>query len=277
MRIAIITGTGLYSLATENGEAAPQSVRVETPYGAQEVAVHGTPQATIFHVNRHGDHHRVPPHRLDPRRTIDALARCGVDTIFAVQNSGSLRPTIRPGDLMVPHDLVDLANHPHSTFFDEDVIHIDFSQPFCPHAREALLTAAGDRAAEDHPLHPRGVYIATRGPRFETPAEVAYLSQIGDIVGMTGSPEAALARERGLCYAMLTFVANPAAGVAGQQASAQEIRQALASRASDVRAILHEAASCMPTRRACPCADAPRLGRLVPVSASTSPTPEARR
>lgn len=277
MRIGIITGTGLYSLATDNDGSAQQSVRVETPYGAQEVALHETPPSTLFHVNRHGDQHRVPPHRLDPRRTIDALARCGVDVVFAVQNSGSLRPTIRPGDLMVPHDLVDLANHPYSTFFDDDVIHIDFSQPFCPHAREALLTADSRQTEEEGSLHPRGVYIATRGPRFETPAEVAYLSQIGDIIGMTGSPEAALARERGLCYAMLAFVANPAAGVAGPQATAREIRQALAQRAESVRAMVHEAASRMPTKRACPCAEAPRLGRLAPVPAPTSPSPEQER
>lgn len=265
-RVAIITGTGLYALGSEMGVPA-HTVRVETPYGTQQVNAHGAGEDTIFHVNRHGDTHGVPPHRLDPRRTIDALARCRVDAVLSLQNTGSLRVTIPAGSLVVPHDLIDFTGHPHHTFFDDEVTHIDMTHPYCTSTRRLLLDSIRKSPWADRDVHDRGVYMATRGPRFETPAETANLAQMADIVGMTGAGEAALARERGLCYAALAFVANPAAGIGGKTLSASEIRSALAKDAPGLTRILLEAARSVARKETCDCALAPHQGRLDPVTA----------
>ncbi len=263
-RVAIITGTGLYTLQGRTGDAAPQEIQVDTPYGPESVMVHETGKLTLFHVNRHGATHRVPPHKLDPRRTLDAIARCGAEAVFALQNTGSLRPTLQAGHIVVPHDLIDFTGHPHHTFFDDDVVHIDFSEPYCRATRRLLITAMRASDWPEAARHERGVFIATRGPRFETPAETAHLGRLGDVVGMTGAGEATLARERGLCYSALAFVANPAAGVAGVPRSAQDIRKALAAEGSRLNKILRDAANRIDGREECGCQEAPRLGRLAP-------------
>jgi 5'-methylthioadenosine phosphorylase len=260
-RIAVITGTGLYDLQSQKGPHTTQ-LRVDTPYGSQPVRVHEGPRITLFHVNRHGDDHTTPPHRLDPRRTIDALAKCRVESVLSLQNTGGLRPQTQAGHLVVPHDLIDLSHHPHHTFFDDEVVHIDMSKPYCPTTRSSLLQAVADSDWDNDKAHDRGVYVTTRGPRFETPAETAHLAGMGDIVGMTGAGEATLARERGLCYAALAFVANPAAGVAGPKLDARGIQRALAEQGPRLADLLDRAAHNLAEEKTCTCSQAPTTGRL---------------
>lgn len=264
MRIGVIGGTGLYGLG---GDATPEDVRVDTPYGPRTVHVLQPPDADpVFFLNRHGTHHTVPPHRIDHRANIDTLALCRVDAILAIHNVGGLRHELNGGQIVVPHDLVDiggLAGRTDGTFHDDDVVHIDMSEPYCPHVRQAWIDAARAHVHLDH-VHAKGVYVAVRGPRLETPAEVAFLASLGDIVGMTGCPEAALARERGICYASLSFVANAAAGLGGAL-SAEGIRAALGSQAELVQRIITDAMGRIPPTRECGCRAAPEAGRLASV------------
>lgn len=272
MRIGILAGTGFGRLTGTADAEATEPVRVETPYGARDVAVARRDRTLLFFLNRHapesarraerpGAPRAVPAHRIDHRRNIEALRRCRVETVLSLLNSGALRPGLQAGDLVVPHDLVDLSGAIPS-LHDDAAVHVDLSEPYCPHARDALLAAAG-RAGARGTIHPRGVYVGTRGPRLETPAEVAHLAGLGDLVGMTGTAEAVLAREAGMCHAALAFVANPAAGLA-RRVEAPTIRAALAERAPLLAQILLDAAAAMPEERACGCRDAPRAGRLEP-------------
>lgn len=256
MRLGVIGGTGLYDLVAGVGE----TVRVETPYGELPVTVTEHQGRTLFFVNRHGRDHRLPPHRIDPRRHLEALARCGVDAVFAANNVGALNDTLGPGDLVVPHDLVDLSGRSES-FHDDEVVHVDLQEPYCPHLRRSLHEAARRATRPPQNLHDRGVYVGVRGPRFETPAEVRWLATLGDLVGMTGCPEATLARERGLCYAALAFVAN---ATASGPIAAEAVRSALHDERERICQILLDAVRHAPEVRDCGCRAAPAAGRLDP-------------
>lgn len=179
MRVGVIGGTG-FSLPDVG------IVRVDTAWGEVEVA-HAN---DIFLVKRHGPHH-LPPHRIVHRANVDALARCGVDAILAINAVGALDPALAAPSLVVPDDLLDLRRST-ETFHDERAVHVDLTEPYCPALRALLVRHA---SATDG-----GVYVATEGPRLETTAEVRMMRAMGgSVVGMTGAPEAALARERAIC------------------------------------------------------------------------------
>lgn len=267
MRIGVIGGTGLYALLDQ-----PETVRVETPYGDADVESGLLGTTRVFFLNRHGAGHRVPPHRIDARRTIDALARCKVDAVVAVNNVGGLTPSLAPGHLVVPHDFVDLFPRADFTLFDDDVVHVELSAPYCPHVRTALLDAARSRVDDGDRLHDAGVYVGVRGPRLETPAEVRFFSGLGDVIGMTGCPEAALARERGLCYASLAYVANQSTA---RGTTADQIRDALADDVALVVSIVQAAARAVPEDRDCGCRGAVDRGRFHDPRTAPKPEPVA--
>lgn len=181
---------------------------VDTPHGEVRVRFGGPDRGLVF-VARHGDPSR-PPHRVQHRANLEALRRCGVERVLAVNSVGALRVDVPVPSLLVPHDLVDFTHHPEATFFEESIVHVDVTEPYCPQAHAALRDAARETGLA---VAERGVYVTTRGPRLETAAEVQALSRLGDVVGMTGGPEAALAREAGLCYASLCVVVNLGAGL----------------------------------------------------------------
>lgn len=217
-RIGLIGGTGFAALHHD-----AQRILVETPWG--DVPLHHRREGDLdlFLLHRHGEP-PVPPHRILHRANVDALARCHVDAILALNAVGALHPDLPPGTLLVPDDWLDQRRH-HETFHDATPpTHVDVSQPYCPTLRALLLRHA---TAHGAPARDGGVYVATDGPRLETRAEVRALRNLGGtVVGMTGLPEAALARERGLCYASLCLVVNPAAGVSPTAATlrAHDIR-----------------------------------------------------
>jgi 5'-methylthioinosine phosphorylase len=188
---------------------------VRTPYGEPSgaLALGSIRGHRVVFLARHGYGHTIPPHQVNYRANIWALQQQNPRYVVSVASVGGIRPDMTPGTLAVPHQLIDYSWGRDSTFFsgvDESVVHIDFTHPYCDAARRRLVRAA---AAAGEPIVDGGVYAATQGPRLETAAEVNRLERDGaDMVGMTGMPEAALARELGLCYAAIAVVVNHAAG-----------------------------------------------------------------
>lgn len=209
---AIIGGSGLARLAALT-DARPQAFA--TPYGDPSAPLvfgklGGHP---VVFLARHGTGHSLPPHRINYRANIDALRQAGVRGIFALATVGGIAARFGPGTLAVPDQLIDYTHGRAATFYDGDgapVVHVDFTQPYTPALRERLLAAA--RACGEAVVN-GGVYACAQGPRLETAAEIERFARDGaDLVGMTGVPEAALAREAGLPYATLAVVVNHAAG-----------------------------------------------------------------
>ena len=210
--LAIIGGSGMSRLA-ELEDARRQVIR--TPYGEASGAVtFGRLNAhDVAFLARHGYGHTIPPHAVNYRANIWALASQGARNIVSIASVGGIRSDLGPGNLAVPSQVIDYTYGRDSTFFDgEDgfVRHVDFTHPYCPRLRGELLDAcrrAGLAVVDG------GVYAVTQGPRLETAAEIERLARDGaDMVGMTGMPEAVLARELGISYAALAVVANWAAG-----------------------------------------------------------------
>lgn len=210
--LAIIGGSGLSELA--NLEITRQAV-VRTPYGEPSCALtfgrlHG--REVVF-LARHGAGHTIPPHEVNYRANIWALHAHNVKNVVSVASVGGIRADCVPGALAIPDQILDYTNDRPSTFFtraDRPVTHIDFTHPYCDGLRQRLLRAA---AAAGMAVLAGGTYAATQGPRLETAAEINRLERDGaDMVGMTGMPEAALARELGLCYSAIAVVVNHAAG-----------------------------------------------------------------
>ncbi len=209
--LAIIGGTGLTRLSTL---AVAHREVVRTPYGEPSSALlfgQIAGRDAIF-LARHGHGHTIPPHRVNYRANLWALKHRGANTVLAVASVGGIRG-VAPGDLVLPHQLVDYTHGRESTYFDggdRTVVHVDFTHPYAPALRAHCLAAA--RAA-GIALIDGGVYGAVSGPRLETAAEIDRLERDGaTLVGMTGMPEAALARELDLPYASICVVVNHAAG-----------------------------------------------------------------
>ncbi len=210
--LAVIGGSGLSQLAIL--EVTERKV-VRTPYGEPSGPltfgrIHGRP---IVFLARHGYGHSIPPHEVNYRANLWALNEEGVDGIVSVASVGGIRRDCGPGTLLVPSQIIDYTWGRAATFFEgtgAPVTHIDFTQPYAAELRARILSAA--RACGEKIID-GGVYAATQGPRLETSAEINRLERDGaEVVGMTGMPEAALARELELDYAAISVVANYAAG-----------------------------------------------------------------
>lgn len=250
-RIGIIGGTGLDALG--KGE----SLEIETAHGPVAVTLRAARGREYFFLPRHGPDHAVPPHRVNYRANVAALAAVRADWIVGVFNAGSLRPDLPAGSWALPDDFLDFTKGRSSTFFDDRAVHVDMGEPFCPHVRESLA-ATGPRA-----VRATGVYAAVEGPRFETAAELRALrGQGADLVGMTGVPEVVLARELGLCYGALCFLANAPGGPRGLDAAALE--RSLARRAVTVRDWIDRAAARLPQKKRCRCKARGERGALGP-------------
>lgn len=211
-RLAIIGGTGLDSLGVLQVEKREV---VHTPFGEPSGPI---TRGNLFgwevlFLPRHGYSHHLPPHQVNYRANLWALKEMGADTMLAIAAVGGIRNDMGPGRVVIPDQIIDYTWGRASTFFEdapEKVTHIDFTEPYCGELREHLLNAAFDAGVD---AVNGGTYGATQGPRLETAAEIKRLEQDGcHLVGMTGMPEAALARELETCYACCAVVANWAAG-----------------------------------------------------------------
>ncbi len=237
--LAIIGGSGLDTLPTlENG----RDLAVETPFSRAPTRVRqgflGGREALFL--PRHGEDHAIPPHRVDYRANIRALTLAGATHVVAVCAVGGIRYH-GVGSLCIPHQVVDYTSGREATFFDgggAGVTHVDFTLPFDEPLRRRCLRAAKRLVIA---IDDGGVYAAVNGPRLETAAEIDRFERDGaTMIGMTGMPEAALAREDGLRYAMLALTVNHAAGRGDSEEGISEaaLREVLASGMARVRMLL---------------------------------------
>lgn len=233
--LAIIGGTGLYKFP---GLERMQRHRIETPFGdPSDAIVSGyLADARVAFLARHGESHRVPPHRVNYRANIWALKELGAQRVVGINAVGGIGENMAPRTLAVPDQIIDYTSGRLSSFSDREgaeVAHVDFTEPYTASLRTALLAAAS-RAGID--VVDGGCYGVTQGPRLETRAEIVRMRRDGcDLVGMTGMPEAVLAREAGVDYACLALVANWAAGCGDQaEISLDEIFAHLAAATAQV-------------------------------------------
>lgn len=240
MSVAIIGGTGLTSL--KHLEITRREV-VHTPYGEPSgIITHGRLHGReVMFLPRHGYNHTIPPHRVNYRANLWALSHLGVDRLVAVAAVGGISDEMIPGRIAVPDQIIDYTWGRGHTFFEDDlthVTHVDFTHPYDQGLRDLMITSA--RAADLDAVE-RGTYGATQGPRLETAAEIRKLRQDGcDLVGMTGMPEAALAREQKIAYASCAVVVNWAAGLQTEIITMDEIEYNLKGGMDKVRLLLGE-------------------------------------
>jgi 5'-methylthioinosine phosphorylase len=236
--LAIIGGSGFSSFPALLVE---ESRRVETPFGETSAPVVGgrLDGAKVLFLPRHGLGHRLPPHRINYRANLWALRASGAERIVGLAAVGGIGARFSPLTLAIPHDIIDYTyGRAHSIYDGEggELDHVDMTSPYCEELRRALIRSC---AESGYPAIEECVCGVTQGPRLETTAEIARLERDGcDLVGMTGMPEAGLARELGLCYASLAFVVNRAAGKGAGVIRMEEIESSLAECVGRVRRVL---------------------------------------
>lgn len=264
--MGLIGGSGLYSpgIGAEKGKRIP----VKTPYGSVEMVQFHDRNAEVYFLNRHGKGHRFPPHLIPYRANLWAMKEMGVERILAFSAAGSMNPKMKPDHLVLISDFIDFTKNRPSSFCEEGkVIHVDVSQAYCPEIRESIRKAREilrerKRSGVPH-LHPKGIYVCTEGPRFETSAEIrAYRQLGGDVVGMTGVPEGVLARELGICYALVAVVTNPAAGISSSLLTPQEVNEKMKALQPFLWALFLTSLSHLPRKRSCTCGTIPSQSLL---------------
>jgi 5'-methylthioinosine phosphorylase len=240
---AIIGGTGLTRL---QGLDVTRRETLETPYGepSAPLAIGSLHGREVVFLARHGDRHTIPPHRVNYRANLWALKHLGISRVISVCAVGGITRDTGPGVILIPDQIIDYTWSRAHTLFDEDldaVTHIDFTEPYCEELRQVLLAAAGRAGIA---VLANGTYGATQGPRLETAAEINRMERDGcAIVGMTGMPEASLARELGLCYAACAVSANAAAGRGSGPITMMDIEACLGDGMTRVMRILEQVIS----------------------------------
>ena len=219
--IAIIGGPGFGSLF---GLKHGSSSHIETQYGEVSIEKGLLLGKPVIFLPRHGNPPRTPPHLINYRANIKALWDRGVKNIIALNAVGSIDHSIQVPSVIVPDQIIDYTNGREHTFFDDEIRHIDFTNPFDNQLRQELVR--GSQGSSE--LKSFGVYGCTQGPRLETAAEIRRLRKDGcDVVGMTLMPEASLARELGMAYASICFVVNEGAGIRDDLIKSDAINEAI--------------------------------------------------
>lgn len=242
--IGIIGGSGFYSL---NSNSDINTNSLSTPFSESPVTLYKSQVSGIpaIFLPRHGIDHGKPPHKVNYRANLWALKEIEVSAIIAVNAVGGISESMSPGTLVVPDQIIDYTWGREHTYFDTfhtEAVgehHVDFTWPYDEGLRKILIKSATVRQKN---VHAGGVYGCTQGPRLESAAEIQRLKRDGcDIVGMTGMPEVALARELGLPYASISLVVNWAAGLTSETLSFTDISATLDNGVSGVKEIIVDA------------------------------------
>ncbi len=204
--IAIIGGSGVYDTSMLDNV---QEVEIDTPFGkpSDAITIGSFRDTNIAFLPRHGRGHRISPSKLNSRANILALKKLGVKRIISASAVGSLKPEMKPLDIVIPDQIFDRTKTRESTFFEDGiVVHIGFADPFCPEMSSLLSDIARELG---YSVHDEGTYVCMEGPQFSTRAESRVYQNLGfDIIGMTALPEAKLAREAEMCYSMIATVTD---------------------------------------------------------------------
>lgn len=244
--LAIIGGSGLTQLSSLD---VTRRQVARTPYGEPSgVLTFGRIcSEEVMFLARHGYGHAIPPHAVNYRANIWALKEYGATHIVSVASVGGIRGDLNPGDIVIPHQIIDYTWGRKSTYFDGNgtpVVHVDFTEPYDLELRRLFITAATTAGVN---VKDGAVYGATQGPRLETAAEICRYERDGvDVVGMTGMPEAVLARELGVPYAAINLVANHAAG-RGESAQGihfERLEETLQAAMGKVRLVIEQVVGC---------------------------------
>ncbi|GGV26378.1 purine nucleoside phosphorylase [Actinomadura cremea] len=250
--LGVIGGSGFYSFLDDIEE-----VHVDTPYGppSDPIAIGELAGRRVAFVPRHGRDHRFPPHKIPYRANLWALRSLGVRQVLAPSAVGSLTPDLGPGALAIPDQLIDRTSGRPQTYYDGGAaVHVSFSDPYCPAGRRTALRAA--RSTGWEPAD-QGTLVVIEGPRFSTRAESRWFASQGwTLIGMTGHPEAALARELALCYTPLCLVTDLDAGIEeGEGVTMDEVLRVFGENIGRLRSLVAEIVTALPTERDCPCPD----------------------
>ena len=253
--IGIIGGSGFYSLL-ENAK----EIDVETDYGkpSGRISIGRINGRGVAFLPRHGSRHSIPPHKVPYRANIQALYDLGIRRIIATNATGSLNPKFRVGQIVAFDQFANFTNGRIDTFFDDSVAHVGMAEPYCNELRSIATKAARGKSLA---YRDRGSVLVVNGPRFSTRAESLFFSRQGfDLINMTQYPEAALARERCMCYLALGIVTDYDVGLVGRKeikpVSHSEVVATFAKNIGNVKWLVGEMVKNIPEARKCSCARA---------------------
>jgi 5'-methylthioadenosine phosphorylase len=228
--IGIIGGSGVYEI-TQKADSC-EDILVKTDYGEVEVSLLEMFGKKVAFIARHASGHSIPPHKINFRANIDALKQVGVTQIIATNSVGSMKEEMPPGSFVIPDDFLDFSQNRAKTFYENKVVHVDVTEPYCPTLRD-ILDKSGDVILG-------GTYVCTEGPRFETPAEIRMFRMLGgDLVGMTGLPEVVLAREREMCYNSICIVSNYASGISEDELTIDEVFEMVSKKEGELLELIY--------------------------------------
>jgi 5'-methylthioadenosine phosphorylase len=255
--VGVFGGSGFYRLL----EGAAQEVSVQTPYGAPSdtITVGRIGEVRVAFLPRHGAHHRIPPHAINYRANVWAMAQLGVKRLIGPTAAGSLQPYVKPGEFVVCDQLVDRTYGRAQTFYDGPrVVHVSMADPYCPELRGLAIASAREQGIT---VHERGTVVVIQGPRFSTRAESRWFAGQGwEVINMTQYPEAALARELAMCYVNIALITDYDAGLEGQAhiapVSVEEVLRVLRANNERVRQVIERLLPRITPERTCPCSRA---------------------
>lgn len=220
-KIGIIGGSGFYEIPGVN---FIEEIKLVTDYGApSDSYLHYTFEGLeLYFLSRHNRMHSIAPHTINYRANIDGFDRLGVRRILTISATGGISADLKPGDIVIPDNGIDLTSGRNSTYYDAgEIYHVDLTSPYCPGLRSQVVKASDNAGVV---VRDGGVTICTNGPRMETASEIKAYRQWGaDIVGMTLFPECVLAKEKGICYANISVVSNYAAGIKDTPLTTSEV------------------------------------------------------
>ena len=253
--VGVIGGSGLYDM---EGLEEVQNVSLKTPFGdpSDSFTVGRLEGVKVAFLPRHGKGHRIQPSSLNSRANIYGMKMLGVQWIIGVSAVGSMKESIRPGDMVIPNQFIDQTKGRPSTFFNDGIVgHIGFADPVCPVLSQILFEVGKEVGAT---VHKDGTYICIEGPQFSTRAESRLYRTWGvDIIGMTNLPEAKLAREAEICYSTIAFATDyDCWHDAAEDVSVGEILRILAQSTKIAKSAIRHAINRLPGRRECVCANA---------------------